>query len=224
MHSLHSYLNTVQRADCLTLLPTLPEACVDFVLTDPPYLARYTSRDGRSIAGDDNDLWLTPAFEQIYRVLKPHRFCISFYGWPHADKFITAWRAAGFRIVGHLVWPKRYASQKRFVRYQHEQAYLLAKGNPRTPATPIGDVLEWQYTGNRYHPTQKPLCALKPLIRAFSRPRDVVLDPFCGSGSTLLAAKLLDRRYLGIELEQRYWQLAQQRLQRNRRYTWRESR
>jgi adenine-specific DNA-methyltransferase len=91
MQSLHSYLNTVQRADCLTLLPTLPEACVDFVLTDPPYLARYTSRDGRSLAGDDNDLWLKPAFEQIYRVLKPHRFCNGGVNFPSdVDDFIGA--------------------------------------------------------------------------------------------------------------------------------------
>ena len=68
-------------------------------------------------------------------------------------------------------------------------------------------------------PHPKAAVCLKPLIRAFSRPRDVVLDPFCGSGSTLVAAKLLDRRYLGIEREQRYWQLAKQRLQRNRRYS-----
>jgi site-specific DNA-methyltransferase (adenine-specific) len=61
---------------------------------------------------------------------------VSFYGWNKADLFISAWRAAGFRVVGHIVFLKRYTSSARFLRYQHEQAYLLAKGDviPNAPA------------------------------------------------------------------------------------------
>jgi DNA modification methylase len=73
-------------------------------------------------------------------------------------------------------------------------------------------VLEWKYSGNRLHPTQKPLCVLSPLIQAFSCPGDLVIDPFCGSGSTLLAAKLQDRRFIGIELDPSYCQTARDRL------------
>jgi site-specific DNA-methyltransferase (adenine-specific) len=67
-----------------------------------------------------------------------------------------------------LVWPKRYASARRFLGYCHEQAYLLAKGNPPLPTDIIPDVLEWRYTGNRLHPTQKPVPSLKPVIEAFT--------------------------------------------------------
>jgi DNA modification methylase len=80
------------------------------------------------VINDDNGAWLQPAFKQIYRLLKPGSFCVSFYGWSKADRFIAAWRSAGFRMVGHLVFRKKYASSARFLRYQHEQAYLLAKG------------------------------------------------------------------------------------------------
>ena len=93
-----------------------------------------------------------------------------------------------------------------------EQAYVLAKGRPNRPARPLPDVLPWYYTGNRLHPTQKPVPSLKPIIEAFTRPGDVVLDPFCGSGSTLLAAKLLGRRYIGIELDARHCRTAKARL------------
>lgn len=205
-------LNRIVNDDCLNVLPELAARSVNFVLTDPPYIARYRSRDGRTVLNDDNDTWLEPAFAEIYRVLERNSFCVSFYGWPHADKFITAWRKAGFRIVGHLAFPKRYTSSERYLRYQHECAYLLAKGYPQMPADTIGDVIDWTYSGNKLHPTQKPLSVLLPIVETFSSPQGVVLDPFSGSGSSLLAAKMLGRNYLGIELEAEYHAISQQRL------------
>jgi len=97
---------------------------------------------------------------------------------------MAAWREAGFAVVGHIVFRKPYASNARYLAYEHEQAYLLAKGRPRRPSAPLPDVLEFPYSGNRLHPTQKPVQPLKELIAAFTKPRQVVLDPFCGSGST----------------------------------------
>ena len=194
----------VIHGDCVRVLPQLAAGSVDFVLTDPPYLARYRSRDGRGVPNDDNDAWLKPAFAELYRVLARDTFAVSFYGWPHADRFLAAWRGAGFRIVGHFVFPKRYTSTTRFLRYQHECAYLLAKGEPKEPRHPIGDVIDWTYSGNKLHPTQKPLPVLLPLVDTFAPPGGLVLDPFAGSGSSLLAAKLLGRAYLGIELDAGY--------------------
>lgn len=203
--------NAVWNGDCLKLLPTLASNSADFILTDPPYITRYRSRDGRSVPNDNNDAWLKPAFAELYRVLKPDSFAVSFYGWPKADLFLTAFREAGFRVVGHFVFPKRYTSKTRHVRYQHEAAYLLAKGNPK-PKHIIGDVLDWSYSGNKYHPTEKPLCVLTPLIAAFTPANGLVLDPFAGSGSTLLAARALGCQYLGIELDAKYHAIACNRL------------
>jgi site-specific DNA-methyltransferase (adenine-specific) len=205
-------VNQIIHADCVAVLPTLPSASIDFVLTDPPYLANYADRDGRTVINDDNASWLEPAFAGIYRVLKPDRFCVSFYGWPKVDRFFGAWRRAGFHPVAHLIWTKDYASRQRFVGYHHEQAYLLAKGSPAAPAVPMRDVLRWEYTENRFHPTQKPVSGLAPLIRAFSRENDLVLDPFCGSGSTLIAAHHLGRHYLGIELDAAHCKTSEARL------------
>jgi site-specific DNA-methyltransferase (adenine-specific) len=206
-------LNTVAQGDCVELMRRMPAASVDFILTDPPYLVSYRSRDGRVILNDTADQWIKPAFAEAYRVLRSNRFCVCFYGWSKADHFLAAWRAAGFRIVGHLVFRKSYASTTRFLRYQHEQAYLLAKGAPACPEHPIPDVLEMRYSGNRIHPTQKPVSVLMPLIECFSAPGDLVLDPFCGSGSTLVAARTLGRRGIGIELDPTYHALALRRLQ-----------
>jgi site-specific DNA-methyltransferase (adenine-specific) len=206
------FRNTIIHADCVKALPMLPDRSVDFILTDPPYLVSYRSSDGRRVPNDDNDKWLKPAFAEMHRVLADHSFAVSFYGWPKADRFMQAYRAAGFRVVGHLMFPKTYASSTRFLRYQHESAHLLAKGNPRAPETPISDVIEWKYTGNKLHPTQKPLSALLPLVETFSRPEATVLDPFAGSGSSLMAAKTLGRNWIGVELDAKYHAVATKRL------------
>jgi site-specific DNA-methyltransferase (adenine-specific) len=202
----------VIHGDCVTEMRRMAPGSVDFVLTDPPYLCRYRSRTGETIANDDRDGWLVPAFAEMHRVLKPNSFCLSFYGWNAADKFIAAWRAAGFRMVGHLVFTKRYASSSRFVQGMHEQAYLLAKGQPALPARPIEDAREWQYSGNRFHPTQKPIKVLQPLIESFCPAGGAVLDPFCGSGSTLVAAQLSGRTFAGIELDAGYCSTARMRI------------
>ena len=180
---LHDYSNRIVNGDCSIIMQRFPSDSIDLVLTDPPYLIDYHSRDGRTIAGDSSDAWLMPAFTEAYRVLKLRSFCISFYGSSNADLYLATWKQVGFRPIGHIVWVKPYASGSKFVQYRHEQAYLLGKGFPRRPVSPISDVQDWCYTGNRFHPTQKPIGALVPLVRAFSQPGDVVLDPFCGNGS-----------------------------------------
>jgi len=205
-------LNSTTHGDCIDVMAHMPARSVDFVLTDPPYLVRYHDRSGRRIINDDNDAWLKPAFAQIHRVLKPNTLCASFYGWNRTDVFMTAWREAGFRIVGHIVFRKPYASKARHLSYTHESAYLLAKGFPPLPECAPPDVIDWHYSGNRLHPTQKPVQSLKPLIAAFTKPGQVVLDPFVGSGSTLVAAHELGRQYIGIDLDPDHHRTARQRL------------
>lgn len=207
---------SVIQGDCVQVLSELPSASVDMVLTDPPYIAKYVSRDGQKIANDDRADWLQPAFKAIFRVLKRDAFCISFYGWHQVDKFMQAWRIAGFRPVGHLVFQKSYSSKEVFLSYRHEMAYLLAKGSPRLPERPINDVLEWKYSGNKFHPTQKPVSNLMSLIGAFSKPGSLILDPFCGSGSTLVAAAILGRRFMGVELSRDYCETARRRTEQVR--------
>ncbi len=82
---------------------------------------------------------------------------------------MNAWRKAGFRIIGHFIFYKKYASNgrkdKKHMEYRHECAYLLAKGYPQ-PFEVLPSVMGWNYTGNKYHPTQKPIDLLLKLINS----------------------------------------------------------
>lgn len=210
--------NQIICGESATILKQFKPESIDLIVTDPPYLARYKDRDGRTLANDDNPEAVLSVFDEAYRVLKPNSYCISFYGWNAIAEFSGAWAKAGFKTVGHIVWPKKYASRQGHTQYRHESAFILAKGWPPKPEQPISDVQPWEYSGNKDHPTEKAVSVIAPLIKAFSKRGDLVLDPFSGSGSTAVAAALNDRRYIGIELEQRYCDLAQRRLAGVERY------
>jgi DNA modification methylase len=210
----NGFTNQILHSDCIEVMRQMPANSVDFILTDPPYLVNYRDRSGRTIQNDVDESWLKPAMAEAYRVLKQDRVAVMFYGWTKIDAFFEAWRRAGFQPVGHIVFRKTYSSKSRFLRYQHEQAFLLAKGRPPLPKQPLGDVMDMPYSGNKLHPTQKPVPALAQLIRSFSLPGESVLDPFAGSGSTCAAALLTGRRYIGVEMDDVYFQHASERLQR----------
>ncbi|MGD0732980.1 MAG: DNA methyltransferase [Terracidiphilus sp.] len=182
------FINSVMQGDCIQVMRQMPANSVDFILTDPPYLVNYRDRSGRSIQNDVNADWLKPAMREAYRVLKMNRVAVMFYGWTKVDTFFAAWKEAGFQPVGHIVFRKTYSSKSRFLSYQHEQAFLLAKGRPPLPKQPLADVMDMPYSGNELHPTQKPVEALAPLVRSFTLQGELVLDPFAGSGSSCAAA------------------------------------
>lgn len=212
--------NTIHCAEASALLSLMPDQSVDLVVTDPPYLCGYRDSKGRTVKNDtkDNADAVLSVFDEVYRVMKQDSYCISFYGWNSVAEFTARWKNLGFRVVGHFVWEKPYASKSGFAHYHHESAFLLAKGRPLQPYYKIKDVLPWQYTGNHSHPTEKPISAITPLIHSFSKPGDMVLDPFLGSGTTAVAAALAGRDYIGIELDGTHCRTARKRLTGVRRY------
>jgi len=210
----NQFINTITQGDCIQVMRQMPANSIDFILTDPPYLVNYRDRDGRTIQNDAKADWLKPAMKEAYRVLKQNRVAVIFYGWTKVDVFFEAWKEAGFQPVGHIVFRKTYSSKSRFFSYRHEQAFLLAKGRPPLPKQPLPDVMDMPYSGNKLHPTQKPVAALVPLIRSFSLSGETVLDAFAGSGSTCAVAALTGRRYIGIELDAEYFDQASARLDR----------
>lgn len=204
--------NHIHEGDAARILAALPEHSLDLIVTDPPYLVNYCDRDGRRLRNDDNPDGVLPVFDPMARAMKPDSYAICFAGWSALPRFSQAWDAAGLRIVGQFVWAKDYSSRRGFAEYRHETAYLLAKGRPAKPSRPLPSVMEWVYSGNRRHPTEKAVEIIAPLIRCFSKPGDLVCDPFSGSGSTAVAAALNGRRYLGMDIDPQHVATAQARL------------
>lgn len=205
-------MNRIIEGDSADVLNTIPEGTIDLVVTDPPYLVNYRDRTGRSLRNDDNADGVMPVFAPMARAMKRDSYAVCFAGWSALPQFTQAWDAAGLRIVSQIIWQKNYASRKGFTEYRHESAFVLAKGNPAKPAHPLPSVMDWVYSGNRRHPTEKAVEIIAPLIRCFSKQGDLVCDPFSGSGSTSVAAALNGRDYLGIDIDAQHVATAKARL------------
>lgn len=210
--------NQILCGEAATTLSTFEAESVDLVVTDPPYLCGYKDRFGRSVANDTSAEDVLPVFDEVHRVMKNDSYCISFYGWNAVADFSAKWREVGFRVVGQIVFAKDYASKNGFLNYRHESAFVLAKGRPAQPSQKIDDVLPWTYTGNKAHPTEKAVRTIEPIVGSFSKPGDVVLDPFLGSGTTAVVAALLGRQYIGVELDAGYCAHAENRLRGVRKH------
>lgn len=124
--------------NCIDIMGGFPDRAVDFILTDPPYLVGFRDRSGRTLAGDKTDEWLQPACNQMYRVLKKDALMVSFYGWNRVDRFMAAWKSAGFSVVGQRVSQVPYMlfslvlkagiQLKNFVVRRHKQGIDAKKG------------------------------------------------------------------------------------------------
>jgi adenine-specific DNA-methyltransferase len=209
-------LNKIHNIDCLEFMKTLPDKCIDLVVTDPPYGVSWKSNRRKVkhelIKDDDNVDWVLPVFTEIYRVMKDDSVCFSFYGWPDADVFVSSWKKVGLVPKSHIVFKKNNMGLGWFTRGQHESGYLLTKGNPPKPQVAMSDVQDWIGTGNNLHPTQKPVDVIAKIIGSFSKEGDLVFDPFMGSATTAVASKMLKRNYIGCEISKEYCDIAESRI------------
>lgn len=213
---------TLMHGDCLEMMKEIPDGSVDMVLTDPPYGMDYqsnwrTATDKFSkIAKDDNLDWLDGFCAEMHRVMKINTAAYVFCSWHNVDVFKVALERH-FKIKNLLVWVKNnhgsgdlkgaYAPKHEFVFFVHKGRCLLRDG--RRP-----DILEYAKVsgGKMVHPTEKPIDMLERLVRDASDQGDTILDPFMGSGTTGVAAKNLNRSFIGIELDRDYFNIAEDRI------------
>ena len=213
--------------DCLEVMKTIPDKSVDLVLTDPPYgiafkSSRQTYQD--KIINDGLDEWreILPKFlKEFNRVLTDTGCCCCCCGGggktPVAAIF-TLEAIKHFNLIQTLVWRKFIGLGWRY-RPAYENIIILSKDrdnyNFYDDSKSCANVIEGinqDIPVEGDHPTQKPLALMIRLLNIHSMPGDMVLDAFTGSGTTLRAAKDLGRKYIGIEISEKYCEIAVKRL------------
>lgn len=211
--------------DCLTLLPSLEEGSIDLIVTDPPYgISYYTNypiskelREESRMIGDEksNPKW----FSEMYRVLKVGSACYVFANFKSFARTSRLMKRAGFTLKTPLIWNKDnwgsgdlkgdFANKVELIVWGTKGRHLLSGRRDH-------NVLDFKRPPTlrhiRLHPTAKPVDLLEFLISKSSKEGDLVLDPFLGSGSTAVAARNLGRRYIGIEIDKRFYDIAIARL------------
>lgn len=204
----------IYTGDAAAMLATWPKESVELLLTDPPYgNATAYGRAKRRIVGDEHPLIGLQVVAASYRLLRRNATAYVFCAAHHVgflEHFFL--RYSQFRLRELLVWNKLNVGFGSQFRRAYECILVLEKGKPTYRETPIPTLLSVARASAKLHPHAKPTALLERLIRASSDVGDVVLDPFAGSGSTCLAARNLDRKFIGIEIDPDYAEIARQRL------------
>jgi site-specific DNA-methyltransferase (adenine-specific) len=205
-------LVTLYHGDCRDILPDLEP--VDLVLTDPPYGVTYASNHGTGkgklpITNDGARLSLA-----LYRSVLPLLSCNHLLWATRWDTWPDVWALLGQRwpLRGLLVWDKCTNGMGDLSHWGPSYELYASAGYGKTVGSRDQSVLRYPTVSpsRRHHPTEKPVPLLAYLIRKLSPA--VVQDPFAGSGTALVAAKGLGVRSVGVELEERYCEVAARRL------------
>jgi site-specific DNA-methyltransferase (adenine-specific) len=226
--------------DCLKVLKDIPDESIDLVCTDCPYhivqggctTGLYGNPSGvlnhdYTKATEDteytrqgkifkhNDIKFEEWLPEIYRVLKQDTHCYIMVNARNLAELQTKAEKVGFQFQNILIWFKNNATPNRYYLNAYEMILMLRKGKAKN-INNMGtkNVLQINnIIGNKLHPTEKPVGLMKILIENSTVGGDLVIDPFMGAGSTGVACKELGRDFIGIEIDEKYFKIAQKRIE-----------
>ena len=230
--------------DSLKILDKIEEKSIDLILTDPPYnigkfmhdrntnMGRLRENHFSAAIWDDLNYedWLNNMdkfFSSASRVLKTGGSLIIFMSLIKIETIITLAEKHGFYYKTTGIWHKRNPMPRNmnlhFVNSTEAWIYFTYKektGTFNNNGEVIHDFIETGLTSStekKYgtHPTQKPEKLIEHFVRLLSNKGDVILDPFMGSGTTGKVCKDLRRRFIGIEISPKYYQIAKRRIQKS---------
>jgi site-specific DNA-methyltransferase (adenine-specific) len=229
-------LCTIYHGDCREVLPRFPDQSIDVLWTDPPYghsnhdgdlnsrLNNHRAVENLPIANDSPELMrevVDFALVQAARLLKEDCCCCCCCGGGGGPRPTFAWVAnrldsLGLQFFHSVIWDKlnpglgwRYRRQHEMVMVAHRVGGKLRWADE---SVAVPNIVKAFPPRERLHPNEKPLQLVTAFLAWHSQPGDTILDPFMGSGTTLRAAKDLGRHSIGIELEERYCEIAAHRL------------
>ena len=215
--------------DCLERMKEIPDDSIDLIVTDPPY--KLTS-GGCKPSGNFNivfnrtnyagissgKMFNIPDFNEwlgnAYRILKngTHFYCMT--NDKNLNNIINESLKVGFKEVNILVWDKGMHVPTPYYMKNIEFILLFRKGKARkiinmgsTSLIKIKGIF-----GTKVHPSEKPIKLMEHFILNSSLENDIILDPFMGSGSTGVACVNANRKFIGIELDEKYYDISCQRI------------
>ena len=208
--------------DCLVRMSEIPSGSVDLVLTDPPYRMTKTGNscrpnympNGEILDGNvpDTREW----FAQVYRVLRDQSHFYTFCNRNDMREYLNQAHEAGFHFHNMINMVKDTNMPNRWYLKFTEPVLFFKKGK----AKPINDMTSRDYEfvsmpkgESKSHPTEKPLAFITKLVTNSSLHGDTVLDPFAGSGTTGVACANTGRKFIGIEKDPKYFEIAKQRIE-----------
>lgn len=206
------FINKIICGDCLDILKEIPDKSVELVLTDPPYGITYQGEKRpnetiyNNIENDNKELDYKKVIAELERVGKK----VIIFG---AENF--------YKDLPHkgrwMCWDKRVSeSADKMLGSAFELAWInVSSGYYKMYRVLHGGVVNDDGVGQRFHPTQKPIRLMKKIILDYSKENDTIIDPFLGSGTTAVAAKALKRNFIGIEISEKYCEIARQRLRQD---------
>jgi len=204
----------IAHADCREILPQLPK--VDLVLTDPPYGL------GLSMILNHGTLENTIHESSAWNEQIPDKECFDLIYEKSKAQIIWGCNYFGSNIrdVGRIVHDKQLDIKGTKLRYSEADIASCSLQKRvtifryRWNGNVQGNTINWQNIGPdaRVHPTQKPIALMSYCILGYSKPEHLILDCFMGSGTTLLSAKNLGRKAIGIEIEEKYCEIAAKRM------------
>lgn len=231
-------LNVIHNESCLEGLKKIPDASVDMLFTDPPYY-QYRAQNMQGLKNHKDVVtkfefddfkseeeylqFLENVLAECYRVCKPGAAGYLWCGDDFVSYLNRIIEHAGFQFRKVIHWHKTNPFPAIYTRkmYANSMELLIhfSKGSPKTwnhkPVNQMHNFIESAICMGKertMHKTQKPLKVCIPFIEISSNPGDLILDPFIGSGTTAVAAKMLNRNYIGFEINPEFSKIADQRL------------
>lgn len=221
----------LENDDCLNILKQIKDKSIDLVVTDPPYKMNHSTggctnigmknkwlgniKAGNTVMNFSSDIKFCQWLPEIYRILKPSSHCYIFCNDKNVQELLNEATKTGFKESNILVWIKNNATPNRYYMKNLEFILFLYKGNAK-PINNMGSKCAIEIKNingkEKLHPTEKPIELLKQYVENSSNKNDWVLDPFMGSGTTGVACKQMNRNFIGIELESKYFEIAKERI------------
>ena len=216
----------LMQGDCLEKMKEIESGSIDMVLTDPPYnIARENNFSTMGRAGIDFGEWdkgadLFSYIDECFRVLNKNGSFVVFNDWKNLGDISRYAEGLGFNTKDMIRLEKKNPMPRnRDRRYITDFECAIWFTMPR--AKWVFNRQDEKYQRPKFkksiekgfHPTQKNLSLMEDLLRIHSNDGCVILDPFMGSGTTGVACKNLNRKFIGIELDQDYFEIAKKRIE-----------